>query len=263
MIDNTEYGAYQNISSDRIMDDILDHLTSEYVLNVFQTEIENFMEQPFSIDREPPNITASFERAFTQAMQDFPTDSANIATTRSQVYYYIIDTFKNAYGLSINVSDNPGVNYQTIYWLYDLLICHLNRYVLEFFGNYIIGNVDDIIAALDLTSAKSNIDTSLGKYYANPKMIYIIYYTYAIVKYMSGFDFTIHDIINSSSLDSSVKQMLNNTIYDDGSFFKNFFAARIFNNEIYAAPLVSELKSYIANRTRIKQLSIDDFIKEG
>ena len=137
----------------------------------------------------------------------------------------------------------------------------MNRYILEFFGKYIINNIDDLCMALDLVSiGKGNVDSSLTKLYNNPKVAYVIAYTYAIVSYMASFDITLHDIIDSASIDAETKNLLNTNIVDDGSFFKTYIGSRI-NDAVYVSDLISSLRIYIAKNCQIRQPSIDDYIK--
>ncbi len=261
MTDNTQYGDIFTLRSDANMNEILQHLSSDYVLDCMNFEIETFKDAPFSVSREPSNIVKAFETEFKTYYQQYPTDAANISANRTEIYYYIIDTFKNCFGLDINVSDNPDYNYILALHLYDLLIVHMNRYILEFFGKYIINNIDDLCMALDLVSiGKGNVDSSLTKLYNNPKVAYVIAYTYAIVSYMASFDITLHDIIDSASIDAETKNLLNTNIVDDGSFFKTYIGSRI-NDAVYVSELISSLRIYIAKNCQIRQPSIDDYIK--
>lgn len=262
MVDNTQYGDVYTIRSDKNMDEILEHLSTGYVLDVMNTELERFLESPFDMNREPPNIVLSFENEFKKFYNDYPTDAENISASRLETYYYILDAFKSTFGLSFSVSDNPGENAVLAAWTYDLLVVHLNKYVYEFLGQYIVNNMEDIVAALDLVArGKGNIDTSMSKYYKNSKAVYCIYYTYAIIQYMASFDFSIHDIIDAAPMDSSIKEMLNTNIYDDGTFFRRFFGAR-FMNENYVAGLVSAIRTYITVNTRTSIPTLDDYIKK-
>ena len=95
MVDNTQYGDVYTIRSDKNMDEILEHLSTGYVLDVMNTELERFLESPFDMNREPPNIVLSFENEFTKFYNDYPTDAENISASRLETYYYILDAFKN------------------------------------------------------------------------------------------------------------------------------------------------------------------------
>ena len=261
MTDMTQYGDVFTVRSDANMVEALKHLSSDYILDCMDSEIEIFKSHPFNVSRQPSNIVHTFESDFIASMNEYPTDAAKITNARIETYYYILDHLSAAFGIQINKSENPDQNYVLAYNLYDILVSHINQNMLYFFANYIKNNIDDLYDGCELSQFSKSVDSSFIGLFNDKKTPIVLAYMYKVIKYMAAFDVTFADFVNALPIDSQIKQIIIGNTIDTGVFYKGVICGR-FENCYYAASLVSELKSIIGAETQKRKFAIDDYLNK-
>lgn len=262
MTDMTQIGDVFAAESDNNMRDILKHLSSEYVLDCMDSEIDMFFSHPFNSSHHPANIVKAFEAEYTECLNMYPNSADTINGKRIETYYYILDHIGKAFGLNINKSANPDDNMRLAYALYDILITNINANMLTFLGNYILNNTDDLYDACELKAQSKTLDNSVIALYSDPKTPVVIAFLYKVIKFMSEFDITISDFIYAiPNIDAQTKSFILANIEDAGDFYKKVICGRFFNC-YYAATLVTELKAYISSVRQVKNFDIADYINK-
>lgn len=228
---NNEYNVAQ----------LLAHFDSDYVLGAMEEKLETI---DYTTSLEEVNIISAYEQNFKLMEEQFPGDSQNIKMVREQVYRQIIDILCDKFNLRFNNTDEYIDLYSAAYYLYDFTVSKRNINMVAFFTAFIINNKDTLYDALNLDSYRKNKDsaTIYNKHiYTDHKYSMISANIELVLDYISTFDVSLMNIFQSVYVNKDIIQFLDNTIADNGNFFKDFYYSMVKNPNL-APRIITDIR---------------------
>lgn len=206
---------------------LLAHFDSDYILGAMEEKINNI---DYTSSLEEVNIIASFEENFKLMEQQFPGDSQNIKMVREQVYRQIIDILCDKFNLRFNNVDPYIDLYAAAYYLYEFTVSKRNSNLISFITAFIVNNRDSLYTALDLDSLRKNKDsaTVYNKHiFTNNKYALISANIERVINYISTFNITLLNILQSVYVNRHIVEFMDNTFADNGNFFIDYYYSMI------------------------------------
>ena len=215
--------APYEISNEYNLTEILGRFDSNYIFDIINDKLEHM--DYYNILQEP-NVVISFEENFKMMNDNFPGDSDNIKMIRYQVYTDIINILCQHFNLQFN-EENDFIDRSTLaYYMYDFLISNRNSIMINFFTSFIINNKDSLVRILNLDEYRKSRESAAvyGKrIYDDNEYGVISANMVKIINHIATFDISLYNIFQSTYMDQSVIELLNNSIYDKGNFFNDFY----------------------------------------
>lgn len=218
-----------DIAAEGELANILSHFNTEYIYSSLKTNIAQRTNKHSNII-QMPNFVAAIEQDFAYLNNTYKSESSDIMQTRIETYKNIIDILCKEYNLTFNDDGNIDY-YSAAFCLYDFLVCNFDTYVINFYTNFIIQEVNSLYDLMGLGTIKKNKDTSsmyAKKMYEDPKLAAIASNLASVLYQMSGIDIPFFTILSYTVIDPQ-KNFLYYIVSPNGDFFKEVYSAYILN----------------------------------
>lgn len=213
-----------SIETDRALADILDNFSGEYIQDLINRAfIWKF--RPF--ENEMPNYTYLLEQKYIGIKDNYTGPNPElIEEDRQETYRLMIETICNNYNLSVDLENLPNeVTYNLCYVLCQLLLSEFTTRMVQFFTNYIISHLNELVNGLP--EDKRNIKSSYSKkVYVDPIQISAYENMALILEMVASLDIPFHDLMVAIS-DPRTADFIDTYIDDVGDIYKYHFAKYI------------------------------------
>lgn len=212
------------IDTNRALADILDNFSGDYINDLIS---KAFIWKFRPYENEMPNYALLFEQKYTGIKDNYTGPSPElIEADRQETYRTMIDVICSNYNLDVDQSEIPDENtYSLCYALCQILLSEFTDRLVAFFTNYIVNNMDDLIASLP--EDKRNIKSSYSKkVYTDPKQICIYENMALVLDMVASLDIPFHDLLVAIS-DENTANFIDEYIDDKGDIYKYHFAKYI------------------------------------
>lgn len=216
-----------NFASENELAVVLGHFSQDYITTIVQTNLDNRLR---IYNGKIPNAVYSIEQDFKATKENYPDSITDIEYCRGTTYSNIISILCNYYDLEITRSDNTDL-YSVAFILYRLLVSDFADNLVNFLTNYIIKERNFIYEGLNLSELKKSKDSSTlysKKIYKNGKIAAMHANLEMIVDYISGFDITFEQILNTIYSDKNLVSFILSVVQPKSDFFKKYFMSYLF-----------------------------------
>lgn len=253
MQDMNQYGDIMTVRSDSSMNEIMKNFSSDYVISIMYREIDNFKTLPMDISRPITNIVPVIEAEFLRLSEQYPYDKENLTTTRTEIYYNIIQTIGNQYKLIISFPEDTDL-YAIACALYQFFICDLNNNIINFLTSFIIANIDSLHEMLGGVKKKDNKPASYS--YINPNTFDVLNSINTVMTYVSGMDITIHQFLSSNP---ETYKFLKDSVDEADSFMREFIYPKLTDYQ-FSPILIASIKQNVHNSQLAYQPTIEAYL---
>lgn len=216
------------IDTDAAIGELLSRFDSEYITHVMEDSLsKNIKFRPYN--ESMPNYPDILNRQFELDLQSAPDYIDKINQVRRDTYIEIINMITDHYNLAF-VTDFNEISDNELYGicrlLYDIFVARFTEYMINFFVNYIVTNVDDIYDNIINTEGiVTPKDTGLysSDNYVDKKFIIIHANINTIIYNIAGYDISFENMINYF-VDKNTSFRLLSIIRDNGDIYKNHYA---------------------------------------
>ena len=239
-----------SIDTDMAIGSILSNFETPWVIHSVQDSL-NLKFRPF--DEPMPNFVDIMNRQFDSLYAASPDYTDKVVDVKNKTFIEIIECICNYYNLSFNEpyeNISPQELYGIAHTIYDIFISRFTVYMVDFFINYIINNMDSIYAYLmsDDTVKKPREKDMIVKSYIDPKFQIIHANLNKIILNMTSYDISF-EMLMSYFVDPNTAARLIQILSDRGDIFKNHYAAYLLDNR-YMAELLTCIKLKLQSRTQ-------------
>ena len=173
------------------------------------------------------NMVKSYETNYRIAIEDYPQCAKELQDNRQDVINAIINTICEHYNLSI--SDTNSYTYELAVFMYEMFISNFALNIIAFFSIYILREQDNLYKMFEIAEMKKKDGSnSYSKqiYGSNSSKLAAIHANLDFVlDNMLGMDITLENFINVIYSDQPlIANMLNNSVNDNGNFYKDYVA---------------------------------------
>lgn len=247
----------RSIDTDAGIGIILSNFETSWVIHTVQDSL-NLRFRPFA---EPmPNFVDITFRQFATIMSQAPDYLDQVLVTRDQTLKEIITTISEYYNLDfIDIDEIESTElYGIAHVMYDIFVSRFTDYMVDFFINYIIDNIDNIYAYLssDDNIKKPKEKDMTVKNYIDPKLLLIHANLNTVVLNMISYDFSLEFLL-SYFTDPNTAARLSSLLSDKGDIYKNYYAIYL-QDQRYMAELLTCIKLKLQSKTQ-EAYSIDAF----
>lgn len=239
----------RSIDTDGAIGSILSNFDTAWIIHSVNDSL-NMRFRPFS---EPmPNFVDILNRQINSILDAAPDYSDKIIATRDDTYREILDTVCEYYNLQFNYTEisSPTELFGITHTLYDIFVARFTDYMVDFYINYIIRNMDNIYAylAADESIKKPREKDMPVKSYIDPKFQLIHANLNTVVRNMVSYDITLEDLLGYF-VDPQAAMRLSSLLSDKGDIYKNYYAVYL-RDARYEAELLTSIKLSLQARTQ-------------
>lgn len=239
-----------SIDTDMAIGSILSNFETAWVMNTVHDSLEMRF-RPFA--QPMPNYVDIMERQFNSLLVASPDYVEKVQDTRITTYREIIQAICEYYNLSFTMpfdQINPVQLYGIAHSMYDIFVSRFTDYMIDFFINYIINNMDSIYAYLmsDETVKKPREKDITVKSYIDPKFQIIHANVNKIITNMTTYDISLDTLLHYF-VDQSTAYNLSMLLADNGDIYKNYYASFL-HDQRYMAQLHTRIKLELQARTQ-------------
>ena len=253
MQDMNQYGDIMTVRSDSSMNEIMKNFSSDYVISIMYREIDNFKNLPMDISRPINNIVPVIEQEFHRLSEMYPYDKENLTTTRSEIYYNIIQTIGNQYKLIISFPEEYDL-YKIALALYQFFICDLNNNIINFLTSFINNNIDSLFQMLGGKKKDNKQPTTYT--YKNPNTMDVLSNMSGVMSYVSEMDITIHQFVQSNP---TIYNIIKDYIDESDSFMREFVCPKLLDYQ-FSPILIASIKQNVHNSQLAFQPTIESYL---
>lgn len=251
---------FGSVDTDAGLATILSRFDSQYIVDVVSDSLKMRF-RPFNLPM--PNMVQIIERNFQIVYEMSPDYKEKIDQCKIDTYREFINIICNFYNLTYSeeiASMDMASLHSFSYMLYDVFVSRFTEHMIEFFSNYIVKNVDEIIAMLDSNPNTIRIkDNTMyqSKQFTDSKWILIHQNVNNILYNMTAYDITLEDMVKYFIPDPNLADWFLNLVVDNGNIYKNHYCIYI-ANESTAASVFTEVKFALQRKTQ-EQVYIGEF----
>lgn len=245
---NSNYA--NSLDTDMAIGSILSNFESSWIMHSVQDSL-NLRFRPFS---EPmPNFVDVLNRQFGVILDAGPDFQDQICETRDDTYREIINTICGYYNLEFTqpFDELDALElYGITRTLYDVFISRFTDYIIDFYIQFIMNNIDSIYAYLsaDETVKKPREKDMMAKNYISSKFQLIHANLNKVLINMASYDIPLETLL-SVFLDPATAIRLSNILMDKGDIYKNYYAIFL-TDQRYMAELLTSIKLKLQARTQ-------------
>lgn len=239
-----------SIDTDMAIGTILSNFDSAWVMHTIQDSL-NMKFRPFN---DPmPNFADILNRQFNITVEASPDYAEKVEDVRKETFIEIIQCICSYYGLVFTESfDNisPEELYGIVHNLYDIFISRFTDYMVNFFTNYIIDNMNSIYTYLynDETVKKPKEKDIPQGFYLDPKFMLIHANLNKVILNMASYDISFDTLLQYFT-DPNIAQRLSVLLQDTGDIYKYHYAIYL-QDERYMASLLTCIKLALQSKTQ-------------
>ena len=253
---NSEY----SIASDYELSAILSHFSNDYIYNTITQSINNKI-RPYSMSM--PNIVISYEQYFKNATEVYPGAKDIIWQARNDVYAQIIKLLCNSYQLSFDDKEIHDL-YSSAVYLYDFLVSNFQKYLVEFFTNYILKEKNGIYDILNMGALKRNKESSTmysKKIYKNTRLGIICANLDMVIDNINVFDIGFDTYVNIVYDDNKlIAKHINMVVNPVNDFFKTYISSQFATN--MRPVLITSIRLRLQELASDSDLNTNNIIKD-
>lgn len=212
------------IETDRALADILENFSGDYIQDLINRA---FIWKFRPYENRMPNYAYLFEQKYIGIRDNYVGATPEvIEEDRLQSYRLIIETICNNYNLSVDLVNLPDENTYTLaYLLCQILLSEFTDKLIQFFTNYIINHLEELVNALP--DDRRNLKSSYSKkVYTDPMQICAYENMAYILEMVASLDIPFHDLLVSLS-DPNTADFIDTYVDDIGDIYKYHFAKYI------------------------------------
>lgn len=239
-----------SLDTDLAIGTILTNFESSWVINTVQDSL-NMRFRPFDVEGMP-NYPDILQRQFNTIVAAGPDYIEKTNEVRLSTYREIITTICEYYNLTFEIPfENFTADelYGITRTMYDIFVSRFTQYMVDFFINYIIRNMDGIYNYLmaDDTIKKPRDKDMMAKAYIDPRLQIIHANVNKVVLNMVAYDIPLVELLEYFTPNNPT---LAQCLVDKGDIFKNYYAIYLLDNR-YMAQLLTEIKLKLQSKTQI------------
>ncbi len=243
-------GYINSIDTDAAIGSILSNFETPWIMHTIQDSL-NMKFRPFS--EAMPNFVDILERQF-EAIKPQAKDYADkVEETRLETYKEIINKICEYYDLSFTEdldSLHPVELHGVARTMYDIFVSNFTYYMIKFYINYIIANLNGIYDYLskDPDVRKVKEKENVYRNYVDPKFLLVHQNLNTVILNMTSYDVPL-DMLLSYFLDPTYAQRMSQLLVDKGDIYKNHYAVYLQDNR-YMADVLTVIKLELQSVTQ-------------
>ena len=240
----------RSLDTDMAIGSILSNFESTWIMHTIQDSL-NMRFRPYG---EPmPNFVDILDRQFRSILDAGPDYKDQICQTRDDTYIEIINTICGYYNLEFTQSFeelSPIELYGITRTLYDIFISRFSDYIVDFYIQFIMNNIDSIYAylAADETIKKPREKDMMAKSYISSKFQLIHANLNKVIMNMGSYDIPLESLLLSFT-DPVTAARLSSILSDKGDIYKNYYAIYL-TDQRYMAELLTCIKLKLQSKTQ-------------
>lgn len=234
MINNNQ--ASMGISTDYGIATILGNFSDDFIEDTIKESI-TYRFRPYGL--RSPNYPEILNSRLQSVKDHVIGYEDQVEDKRVDVFISIIDSINSYYGMSI-IEDIPDEQlYSLTYILYQIFVSEFTERMLNFYTQYIINNMDNILANLSIEN-KSTKTVYAKKIYNSEKLVTIYDNMGAAIDILASLDIPL-DLLITYLSDQQVSNFICSYIGETGDVFHTGFASYI-NNPETRADIITNVK---------------------
>lgn len=238
-----------SIDTDIGIGSILTNFESAWVINTVKESL-NMRFRPY--EGPMPNFVDILNRQFEVLLANSPDYREQVLQTRDESFREIIDTICGYYNLEFSGYEElqPIELYGIAKTMYDIFVSKFTLYMIDFYVNYVITNIDSIYAYLitDDSIRKPKEKDTMAKSYINNKFMLIHANLNKVILNTASYDIPLQDLLLFFT-DQNTASRLSMFIEDKGDIYKNYYAIFL-RDERYMAELLTSIKLKLQSKTQ-------------
>lgn len=239
-----------SIDTDIGIGSILSNFETAWVMNTIRDSLNMRFR---AYDGPMPNFVDILNRQFETLVYASPDNREKILETRDQTYKEIIQVICEYYNLEFtgNYEEiQPVELYGIARTLYDIFISRFTIYMIDFYVNYVMNNIDPIYAYLnaDENVRKPREKDIPVKSYIDPKFLLIHANLNQVILNTASYDISLEDLL-SFFTDANTRDVLIRLLDDRGDIYKNYYACYL-RDERYMAEVLTSIKLKLQSKTQ-------------
>lgn len=200
-----------------------------------------------------PNFVDILNRQFEVLLSSAPDYRDQVLQTRDQSFIEIIDTICGYYNLEFSGNYDeiqPTELYGISTTIYDIFVSRFTMYMIDFYTNYVMNNIDSIYAYLvnDENVRKPKEKEMPVKSYIDPKFMLIHANLNLVILNTAAYDISLENLL-SFFVDQNTATRLCTLFSDKGDIYKNYYAVYL-KDERYMAQLLTAIKLNLQSKTQ-------------
>lgn len=239
-----------SIDTDIGIGSILSNFETAWVMNTVRDSL-NIRFRPY--EGPMPNFPDILNRQFEVLLIDSPDYRDQILQTRDMTFQEIIEVICGYYNLEFSGNYEeiqPVELYGITRTLYDIFVSRFTIYMIDFYVNYVISNIDPIYAYLnaDENIKKPREKDMPAKSYIDPKFLLIHANLNQVILNTAAYDISLENLL-SFFVDKNTADRLCYYLEDKGDIYKNYYAIFL-KDERYMAELLTSIKLKLQSKTQ-------------
>ena len=239
-----------SIDTDIGIGSILSNFETAWVMNTVRESLD-IRFRPY--EGPMPNFVDILNRQFEVLLMDSPDYRDQVLQTRDQTFQEIIEVICGYYNLEFSGNYEeiqPVELYGIARTLYDIFISRFTIYMIDFYVNYVMSNIDPIYAYLnaDENVRKPREKDIPVKSYIDPKFLLIHANLNQVILNTAAYDISLENLL-SFFVDKNTADRLCSYLDDKGDIYKNYYAIYL-KDERYMAELLTSIKLKLQSKTQ-------------
>lgn len=232
---NYSYSGMREMARENELAVVLSSFNTAFIYDTIANKLDSRFD--YVISTVNGNVVQACDQSFKYIKATYPYNVPEINRVEAETYQEIVkilcDYYKISYVLP-EYEDNDAqraMYFFVAYHLYDFLVANFFNYITLFYANYLISNKDAIYQSMGLDKFKKEKNSSISyakQVYTDPKIASISANIIHVVKNMSTFDITVHDILSyvygRPDIVEPISRIISNIDYD---FFKTMYKVPI------------------------------------
>ena len=235
-------GYINSIDTDAAIGSILSNFETPWVMHSVEDSLK-IKFRPFS--EAMPNFVDILERQFEVLKPQARDYSDKVEETRLETYKEIINKICEYYNLEISEdldSLHPTELHGVARTMYDVFVSNFTYYMIRFYINYIITNLNGIYDYLskDPDVRKVKEKENIYRNYIDPKFLLVHQNLNTVVLNMTTYDIPL-DVLLSYFLEPTYAARMSQLLVDKGDIYKNHYAVYL-KDQRYMADVLTVIK---------------------
>lgn len=243
-------GYVNSIDTDAAIGSILSNFETPWIMHTIQDSL-NMKFRPFN--EAMPNFVDILEREFNAIKPQAMDYLDKVEETRIETYKEIIQAICEYYNLDF-VEDIDSLHPMELHGvartMYDVFVSNFTYYMIRFYINYIITNLNNIYDYLSKDPEIKKVKEKENAYrnYIDPKFLLIHQNLNTVVLNMTTYDVPLNTLL-SYFLDPTYAARMSQLLADKGDIYKNHYAIYL-QDQRYMADVLTVIKLELQSATQ-------------